>query len=285
MSFLKKLFQRGEPKEQTLSVADYIERYAAFVRQRHPDTAVTGHLGENPTLSYVAWVMPNGTQAKQYFGNWYARYRNGQDDLEALLRGQLDEAYAMDQPDSAIDASRIFPVLKPADWEDTVHRQLAASNTGKPAPLFLVRPFIGDLVVTYVLDTDDTMQFVKQDMLADLGVDETALHDKALENLQHFLPSLEIEGNGGRFVARLDRNYDASMLLIFALWRERIAIEGDILVATPSRDEFLFVTADDADLRESLAEIAGEIKAQAAYPLSSQIMRWSNGQFIIENLG
>ncbi|NLS00091.1 DUF1444 family protein [Rhizobium sp. P38BS-XIX] len=285
MSFLKKLFQRAEPKEQTLSVADYIERYAAFVRQRYPDTAVTVHLGENATLSHVAWVMPNGTQAKQYFGNWYTRYRNGEDELGALFQGQLDEAHAIDQPRGAIDASRIFPVLKPADWADTARHQLAAGNPVKPAPLFLIRPFMGDLVVTYVLDTEDNMQFVTKDMLQDLGVEEAALHDKALANLQQFLPSLEIEGNGGRFVARLDRNYDASMLLIFALWRERIAIEGDILVATPSRDEFLFVPADDVELKESLAEIAGEIKDQAAYPLSSQIMRWANGQFMIENVG
>lgn len=276
MSLLKKLFGGGG-SDRVLSHGDYVCRYADYVGRRLPGIPVEAQVGADAATSHVAWKKPGGIEARQYFGNYYTRFVGGEP-LDQLMSEQMDEALALDSPAEAPDPRQLLPVIKPVEWVDIARRQIQGSGLDPARAAFIIRPLVADLVVAYALDTDAMMQFVTSDLLEELGLDEARLHETALANLARKLPEMEIKGHDGRYVVRLDRNYDASMLLILDQWRDRVPIDGPILLAVPARDEVLIGDAGDPDIAESLAEIAQEIVAQSPYALSSQVLRWSDGR-------
>ncbi|MEN3749788.1 DUF1444 family protein [Sphingomonas sp. HF-S3] len=278
MSLLKKLFG-SDRSDRVLSHGDYARRYAEHVRRRFPDISVEAKIGADAAASHVIWTTPGGTVARQYFGNWYSRLAGGED-IDLLMAAQLDEALALDAVHGAPELRQILPVIKSAAWAETTRRQLEGSGLDTTNAAFVTRPFVADLIVTYVVDTESSMHFVTAELLDELGLDAAQLHETALGNLADRLTALTIEGGDGRYAMRLDSNYDASMLLVLDRWRDRVPMDGPILVAAPSRDTVLLGAADDPDMLASLAEIARTIAAQTAYPLSDRVLRWSGGRLV-----
>ncbi|WCM25936.1 DUF1444 family protein [Sphingomonas sp. QA11] len=276
MSLLKKLFGSPPPQDRMLTYPDYVRRYAALIERHCPANTVEVHVGASATESWVIWTMPKGTRATQYFGNWYARYRNGEAGIDALMAAQLEEARFNDDLGETTDPARIFPVMKPAAWAGSAKRQMDGARLDAADASFITSPFCGDMVVAYAIDTGDTMEYITRKTLSAMGLDEAALHERAIANLTAMLPALKIEGSDGRYAARLDRNYDASMLLILPQWRGGLALEGPICIAMPARDEVMLCAAEDRDGRESLAAVAAEIASVSAYSLSRHLYQWTS---------
>jgi uncharacterized protein YtpQ (UPF0354 family) len=267
-----------KPRNGPLPVRDYVERYADFLRARYPEAEPEVHHGPTAALSHVQWTTPDDVVANQYFGNWYARYLQSPTDLDALIEAQHDDALAIGGwTVDAADQASILPVIKPASWLETRAAQLRSADIDPSAAPFMTRPLAGDLLIAYVRDTDESMDYVGPGMLEKLQLKEADLHDLALRNLERFLPSLRVEGGNGRYAARLDRNYDASMILLLDRWRDRIDIAGTLAIALPARDEVLICARDDEETVASLAVMAAEIRAQAAYDLTDNLFEWRDG--------
>ena len=278
MSFLSGLFGRKRP-DRLLDARGYAEQYAAAVRRAHPGTHVAVHTGPTAAQTRVEWRTPSGWDSRQFFGNFHARYLQDPGELESLFAAQLAEAEAVGAAPSPVDwRGALRPVLKTLAWQHAVAAQLAAGGRDDPPPPFVVRPLVADLVVACVVDTAESMAFVNTRDLATHGLDEAELHATALANLASQLPELRIEGGHGRFAARLDRNYDASMVLLLDRWRDRVGIEGDLVLALPARDELLMCPAGDAALVDSLALMAATIAAQSAYALTNRLLTWRGGR-------
>ena len=173
----------------------------------------------------------------------------------------------------------LLPMLKTTSWRETSAAQRKAAGAPEEAGI-VDRPLVGELIVTCVADTAQSMAFVTRADLERQAIDEETLHSTALANLERRLPELRIEGGGGRFAARLDRNYDASMALLLDRWRDRVPIEGDLVLALPARDELLMCPAADAAIVASLAPMAADIAARSAYGLTAQLFTWRGGALV-----
>jgi hypothetical protein len=88
----------------------------------------------------------------------------------------------------------------------------------------------------------------------------------------------EIVGGGSRQAAPLDRNCDASMVLLFERWRGRLQIHGEPVLAVAARDELLICGNDDAESIASLRGMARAISRESAYGLSAELFTWSDGE-------
>ena len=278
MSFLGRLFGKTPP-DGLLDPRAYAEHYAAAVRRAHPGTEVTVHAAATAAHTRVEWRTPTGWDSKQFFGNFHARYLLAPEELTGLIAAQMAEAEAVGREPAPADwLGAILPALKTAAWRDTTARQLGAAGVESRAASFVVRPLVADLVVTYVVDTPELMSFVHIGELDKRGIDAEALHAAALANLARRLPDLRIEGGGGRYAARLDRNYDTSMVLLLDQWRERVGIDGDLVVALPARDELLMCPAGDPETAASLAAMAARIVERSAYGLTARLLAWRGGR-------
>lgn len=170
--------------------------------------------------------------------------------------------------------------LKNGEFLRLVEEQAA---TGPPearaANRLVTRPFAGDLHVVYVLDRPDAMELVLQSTSEELGLVADELHGRALRNLEDAVPPITVEPlSGQRGIHQLvgGDSYDAARLLLHARWRD-LAKErrGRLVVAVPSRDRVLLADGGKPRALEALRVLAALLFEQAAYPLTPDLLRWT----------
>jgi uncharacterized protein YtpQ (UPF0354 family) len=140
------------------------------------------------------------------------------------------------------EAIAYLKILVPGSEADSV----AAVDDGR----VVMSPFVGDLVVTYVVDTDDKLQFVQNRHLNAAGMDHRQLHDLGIRNLfrQLKIGSFDVHDVGPFHAVTLDGHFEASLLLIDSLWDEvliKLASNGAV-AAVPARDFLVFCDRADA---------------------------------------
>ncbi|MGO0999959.1 hypothetical protein [Lysobacter sp. CA196] len=282
MSIFSKLFgskPTGSEHAAPMDLVTFAERYAAAVRTAWPEARVEIGHGAATADTRVDWHLPDGFKATHFLGNSYLRYLGAPQELDAIFAEQLAGARAIQRdfvsgPEAA--NAVILPVLKTRGWHETALQQARSFGTESMLP-FIVEPLAGDLVLTYVEDTPDSMSFLSPSEAERRGLDRESLYTQALDNLTRFLPELDVQGGGGRYVARLDRNYDASMVLLFDHWRDRIEIKGDPVFAIAARDELMLCGSEDDDSVASLRDIADEIALSSSYNLSRALFTHRDG--------
>lgn len=285
MSFLSKLFGRkpAAPSAASPALLDlpaFAQRFAGELRDAFPDA----HIRIVPGAQNEARIdvsLPGEIQAGLQLGNAYQRYLSEPQALEAVLADQMASVREMQRrlsvEDEDDEAGVVLPVIKTRDWHDTAMNQLRASQPDMDAAPFVVEPLAGDLIVTYVLDTPASMSFLSLHEAEQRELRGDALRAHALENLARSLPQLELKGGGGRYAARLDRNYDAGMALLFERWRDRIELRGEPVFAIAARDELMVCGSEDGESVAALREIAQEIARSSPYGLSSGLFVWRDG--------
>lgn len=282
MSFISKLFGRkpaAPAAAPTLDLQAFSQRFAGALRDAFPDARIRIHPGAQDQAR-IELTLDDGISANLQVGNAYQRYLNAPDDLEATLADQVASVRDVQRQLSAEDAAAgegvVLPLIKTLGWHEAAMRQLRASEPGRESP-FVIEPLAGDLVVTYVLDTPASMSFLSPAQAAQRELHGDALRAHALDNLAQRLPEIELKGGEGRYAARLDRNYDAGMVLLFERWRERAPVRGEPVFAVAARDELMLCGSDDRESVESLREIAQEIARTSAYGLSAGLYVWRDG--------
>lgn len=282
MSFFSKLFGRkpaAPAAAQVLDLQAFSQRFAGALRDAFPDAHIRIHPGAQHEAR-IELALADGIRANLQVGNAYQRYLNAPEDLEATLADQVASARDVQRQLSAEDAQAgegvVLPVIKTRAWHEVAMRQLGASQPQAASP-FVIEPLAGDLVVTYVLDTPASMSFLSPEQAAQRELHGPALRAHALDNLARRLPELEIKGGDGRYAARLDRNYDAGMALLFERWRERVPLRGEPVFAIAARDELLMCGSEDGENLASLRGIAREIAGSSAYGLSAGLFVWRDG--------
>ena len=240
-------------------------------------------MGRTPDTTRLCWRHAGGWQISQFLGNVWAEHQSGvplDRVIDRLMRSSPPEMDA--QPDGEAARRSILPVIKTFGWHKTSLAQLADMGRDLSDPEnqpFILRLLAGDLIVTYVDDKDNSMSYVSNGDCKKLGLDLDELHALAMRNLQRDgLSKLEVRGGGGRYAARLDRNYDASMVLLFEKWCDRMDLDGEPVIAIPARDELLVCGGNDAETMASLQAMAVDIASRAPYALSSTLFVWRGGR-------
>ncbi|WP_342950145.1 hypothetical protein [Paraburkholderia ferrariae] len=139
--------------------------------------------------------------------------------------------------------ARAIAYLKPVVQESTP----AISLSREDSPV--LRPFIDDLMVSYVADTADHLAFVQHRHLEQEGVSVDQLHSMAVSNLQALAEEkLAVREYGSIYVALMGGNFEASLLTLDAMWNDwyaHLAPQGFVAVA-PARDLLAFCDSSSA---------------------------------------
>jgi len=279
MSIFGKLF--GRKPSATPGLQALMERYAQAASARFPGVRPVIALAATAAESSVVLHFPEGSQFTQFFGNVWPRCQAGPEAVDEVFAEQfasIERVRREWEDDANREPGLILPVLKSRGWHDASLQQLRDAGVAVGDAPFVVRPFVGDLVMTFVEDRPESMNYIGAKSARERGLDDEALFAHALENLAGLLPQLRIEGGGGRHVARLDRNYDASMALLFDRWRDRVDVPGEPVLAIAARDELLIGGTGDIKTLLQLQQIAGEIVEQSAYALTSRLFVFRNGR-------
>jgi len=75
-------------------------------------------------------------------------------------------------------------------------------------------------------------------------------------------------------------NYEASLLLIDDIWSSgQIQVNGDIVVAIPTRDTLLVTGSRSRSGLKLVRELTAKFKSQGPYELTDTLFRYRDGRF------
>ena len=281
MSIFGRWFGGGRPGPRGGPALEEIaRRYAEAARARFPGVRATVELAATPAASRVVLAFPDGGRFDQFLGNVWQRCEAAPDTADAVFGEQFASIERTRGQWAGGDDGReapVLPVIKTRAWHDVALAQLRQAGVPEGDEPLLVRPLAGDLVVGYVEDRPDGMGYLGAASARERGLDGDGLFAHALRNLEGRLPQLRIEGGDGRQAVRLDGNYDASMVLLFERWRERIDVAGVPVFAIAARDQLLVCGSGDVEAVVALQRMAGDIVERSPYGLTSRLFVFHRG--------
>jgi uncharacterized protein YtpQ (UPF0354 family) len=114
----------------------------------------------------------------------------------------------------------------------------------------------------------------------DFGLSREELKSLAIANLKRVLPKIEMRSVGDVSLMSAGGNYEASLLLIDDIWSGgQVKVDGDIVVAIPTRDALLVTGSRDRNGLKLVREMTAKFMAQGPYELTDTLFRYRDGRF------
>jgi len=194
------------------------------------------------------------------------------DDLVATFSAIFSQSASKE---AELDRTRIIPVIKDRQWLDELHNTLKAKGV---AQQHLADRFNNELVIVYAQDDPNRMRYLTTQ--EDFGLSREELRSLAIANLKRVLPKIEMGRVGDVALMSAGGNYEASLLLIDDIWSSgQIQVNGDIVVAIPTRDALLVTGSRSRSGLKLVRELTAKFKAQGPYELTDTLFRYRDGRF------
>lgn len=194
------------------------------------------------------------------------------DDLVATFSAIFSQSASKE---AGLDRTRIIPVIKDRQWLDELHNTLKAKGV---AQQHLADRFNDELVIVYAQDDPNRMRYLTTQ--EDFGLSREELRSLAIANLKRVLPKIEMGRVGDVALMSAGGNYEASLLLIDDIWSSgQIQVNGDIVVAIPTRDALLVTGSRSRSGLKLVRELTAKFKAQGPYELTDTLFRYRDGRF------
>jgi uncharacterized protein YtpQ (UPF0354 family) len=222
---------------------------------------------------------PMGKESTAFLDNAYTEYRQHPKDLSAVIQKFSAALVESSREDESIDRSRIVPVVKDRNWIKEI--QESTKSRGVKGTLENVfDDFNEELVVVYAEDNPKTVRYLTPEKLANLGIERGELRALAVENLKRLIPQVEVLPGPEVSMVKADGDYEASLVLFDELWASpQIRVDGDIVVAVPSRGVLLFTGSRNPAGIAKLRELAAQDARKSPYHLTAELFVYRNGSF------
>lgn len=229
----------------------FTELFARAVRE-----SLAGAIAEVVSPLHLLVTVEDGTRMTVYLENAWRDFtvdpEMGESIVERLLR-------AMPARASEPGLEGVVPLVKDERFIREAGRMVAVK----------AEPLAADLWVVYAQDSPDRFQFLP----ADFEVDLEELRQRALENLRALLPPVEMHGGGPVFMLTAGGNFEASLLLLDALWDELAGhVEGEPVVAVPSRDVLILTGSASPEGIAQARELVARVTATGSHLVSATLL-------------
>ncbi len=177
--------------------------------------------------------------------------------LDSLIR-RVDETVAgPQQPRPELEREQFRRALIPVLKNKALIAECRAKQCGpgKGGDL-LHRRFAGDIVVVAALDLPEITRFVRVGEGGAFGMKDEDVFKLAFDNLSRRAGKLQLLAFGPVRFLDFEDDYNASLLLVPAMWKSVPGLPRKVAVAVPSRDVVAFADADDRKALEALRGVA-----------------------------
>lgn len=249
----------------------YTEKVAAGLAAKLPSRKFTV-IGD----FQIKRTDPGGGEAIHSTFNVYADYKADPTNLAKIVDGIAASVTDTEPPGaSKLIGGRIVPVIKDRPW--LAEARDALKKDGGKLDL-LHEDYNEQLVVVYAVDTENRTRFLMSN--EDIG-DRKDMRSHAVDNLARLLPKIEMKTVGGISVLTAGGDYEASLLLFDDIWRgDQIKVNGDIVVAVPTKDMLIVTGSKDRKGVKLLREFAAKYFAESRYSISQSLFVYRGGRFV-----
>jgi len=257
-----------------LSKEAFTQEFATVLR-----AAVPGHKVDIVEPLHLRITHPDGTDSTAYLDNAFKEYQSDPDARQELIERRVAAwVESIDSDGVPLDPKNIVPIIK--DRERVAEAQAMSKARGlDPDESQVTEDYNDELVIVYAEDTPRNVRYFTSKDLAKAGVERSKLRALAIANLRRVLPKIEAHQGEVYSMYTADGNYEASLLLFDDLWDGDIRVDGDIVVAIPTRDVLLITGSKNAEGIARLREVADELTAEGTYTISPALFVYRKGKF------
>jgi uncharacterized protein YtpQ (UPF0354 family) len=257
-----------------LSPAAFTEEFRAALAATLPDATVT--VVEPLHLTIKA---ADGEPARAFLDNAYSEY-SGKPASKSDVIARYVASFAETTKESGpLNPQQIVPVIKDRAWSKEMRRAAKARGAKAPAEQ-VIEELNEDLVIVYAEDTPQNIRYFGPEDLQKAGVQKDRLRALAVENLRRILPPPHAVN--GPLVSMLTAggDYVPSLLLLEEIWSGgKLDVEGEIVIAIPTRDVLLFTGSNNKEGVKKLRELAKQTAADGPYSLTDRLFVYRGGKF------
>jgi uncharacterized protein YtpQ (UPF0354 family) len=264
------------------SPEQFTKEYAASLQSVAPEVTfkIAGPLE-------VRAVGKTGGETTCFLANAYTDYKARPADKADVIKrytGSFVEALHSAGASDAIDTKRIVPVIKDKAYLQEVKDSLKARGADVSKMNQVFEEYNSELVIVYAEDTPSSMRYFNVDDLKKTGLQRSDLRPLAVKNLLRLVPDIKIQGSDGTYMVTAGGDYEACLLLSRSLWEGgQMKVDGEYVVAIPSRDLLLVTGSDNKAGIQKLREIAAKMAKEASHGLTPLLFVYRNGAFQVYN--
>jgi uncharacterized protein YtpQ (UPF0354 family) len=242
--------------------------------------ALPGHKLDIVEPLHVKITDSKGATSSAFLDNAYSQYESDPDSRQDIIEQHVAARVEAEAEPEPLNPANIIPVIKDRAWLEEVKRSVAAGG-GKEPFNQVVEELNDVLVIVYAEDTPRNIRYFSAEDLAKAGVERTKLRALAVTNLRRVLPEIELHDSPLVAMLTAGGTYEASLLLLDDLWGgDKLKVNGDYVVAVPSRDLLLVTGSRNQDGLARLRELAEEVAATGSYTLTSELFVYRQGRFV-----
>jgi uncharacterized protein YtpQ (UPF0354 family) len=261
---------KDQLERKSLKREDLFALYAEEIRARFAPRKVAF---DGPDALQIE--SATGRQITVYLENLWIQCRNSMGERSDVFERHLAALASAMEPDDGPPAGKdnLIAIVKD-------HEYLALSH-GNRDPV--VREHLaGDLWIVYALDLPSATQALAESTMKKLNIAPEELRSLAIGNLRRILPDIERHGGGPWYMLTAGGDYTASLLLLEDVWEQlKESVEGDIVVAVPSRDVVLFTGSRSKEGIETIKRKAQNIHQTGDHVVSQTLFRLSSGKWSV----
>ena len=165
------------------------------------------------------------------------------------------------------DLQRIYPIIKANSGGGT---SAGLEDISQPISEHLV----DNLHIYFAEDTGSQFEYLNEDSLRSLKKNTAQIKEIALANLESYASKtgISIEGDDNLQMVKLDRNLEASLILMESLWSQILTKYNDnAIVAIPSRELLIIGPASNSTSLSQLTQGATDLFNNGQYKLSPKV--------------
>lgn len=264
--------------ERPLSKSAYTEDFAARLRQA---AALKVEIRAELELKITT---PAGSDTTAYLDNGYQEYCAYPKEREAIYARFIDsliESSKTLDKEAPLDTTMITPIIKDRAW---IAEIIASTQTlaSKDKPIeFVYEQLNSELLIVYAEDSPKNLSYLTPKKLESAGLQRASLKELAVKNLRRLLTNIETSGGNGVYMMTAGGTYETSLLLFDDIWQERkLKVEGDYVVAVPSRDLLLITGSGNKEGIKKIRELAQTTLAKASYRLTGDLFVYRDNHFV-----
>jgi uncharacterized protein YtpQ (UPF0354 family) len=251
-----------------LSPEQFTEEFRAAFAAAMPNATVSA---VEPL--HVAVEAADKETARAFLDNAYNEYsRNPAAKADVIARYVASFVQTAQGP-RPLNPEQIVPVVKDRAWLKHVGGSKARSKQ-------VIEDLNADLVVVYAEDGPENIRYFSAADLEKAGVQRDKVRELAIANLRRILPPPEPVNGPLVSMMTAGGDYVPSLLLLDEIWRDgELGVEGEIVIAIPTRDVLLFTGSNNKDGVKKLRELAKKTAADGPYSLTDRLFVYRGGKF------
>lgn len=208
-----------------------------------------------------------------FLNNAFAEYNYEPSNLDEIIERYSKSSSNLYSQKTPIDINCIIPIIKDKRFFDE------CSNLNEDfSKNHVYEMYNSDLYIFYAEDKEDNISYLTINDMDDLNLNVRDLQDLAVNNLESLI-EIERSGDSGIFMLLAGGNYESSLIL-FDIWnKDNFPVNGEIILAIPSRDLVFITGSNELENIETLKNRIIEINEEGDHIVSDKLFILKDSRF------